>query len=41
MVPQVYAAVMLGTVLLFWFFSDSDPAHLVPNNVTFRDQLRR
>ena len=29
MVPQVYAAVMLGTVVLFWFFSTSDPAHLV------------
>ncbi len=40
MVPQVYAAVMLGTVLLFWFFSHSDPAHLVPNNVSFRDQLK-
>ena len=31
MVPQVYAAVMLGTVLLFWFFSYSDPTHLVPS----------
>jgi NNP family nitrate/nitrite transporter-like MFS transporter len=40
MVPQVYAAVMLGTVLLFWFFSHSDPAHLVPNNVSFREQLK-
>ena len=30
MVPQVYAAIMLGTLVLFWFFSDSDPAHLVP-----------
>ena len=39
-VPQVYAAVMLGTVLLFWFFSYSDPAHLVPHTVTFRDQLK-
>lgn len=40
MVPQVYAAVMLGTVLLFWFFSHSDPAHLVPSNVRFVEQLR-
>jgi MFS transporter, NNP family, nitrate/nitrite transporter len=40
MVPQVYAAVMLGTVLLFWMFSASDPAHLVPSNTKFSDQLR-
>jgi len=40
MVPQVYAAVMLGAVLLFWFFSASDPAHLVPSTVKFRDQLK-
>ena len=26
MVPQVYAAIMLGTALLFWFFSYSRPA---------------
>ncbi|MBI5277199.1 MAG: NarK/NasA family nitrate transporter [Burkholderiales bacterium] len=39
-VPQVYAAVMLGTVILFWFFSYSDPKHLVPGNVTFVDQLK-
>ena len=40
MVPQVYAGIMLGTVLLFWFFSHSDPGHLVPSHVTFRDQLK-
>ena len=40
MVPQVYAAVMLGAVLLFWFFSASDPSHLVPPTVTFRQQLK-
>jgi len=39
MVPQVYAAVMLGTVLLFWMLSASDPAHLVPSHVRFSDQL--
>jgi NNP family nitrate/nitrite transporter-like MFS transporter len=40
MVPQVYAAVMLGTVILFWFFSYSNPSHLVPSNVSFADQLK-
>jgi MFS transporter, NNP family, nitrate/nitrite transporter len=40
MVPQVYAAVMLGTVLLFWMFSHHDPKHLVPSDTRFSDQLR-
>jgi len=40
MVPKVYAAVMLGTVLLFWFGSSSDPKHLVPAHVRFVDQLK-
>ncbi len=40
MVPQVYAAIMFGTVILFWLFSHSDPAHLVPSNVRFVDQLK-
>jgi NNP family nitrate/nitrite transporter-like MFS transporter len=40
MVPQVYAAIMAGTVLLFWFFSHSDPKHLVTTNVKFSDQLK-
>ncbi len=40
MVPQVYAAVMLGTVILFWLFSASDPSHLVPSSVKFTDQLK-
>lgn len=39
-VPQVYAAVMAGTVVLFWLFSHSNPAHLVTSNVSFRDQLK-
>ncbi|MEJ8839683.1 MFS transporter [Ramlibacter sp. AN1133] len=39
-VPHVYAAVMLGTVILFLFFSHSNPHHLVPSTVTFRDQLK-
>ena len=40
MVPQVYAAIMLGTLVLFWMFSHSDPAHLVPSHVKFSDQLK-
>ena len=40
MVPLVYAAIMLGTVILFWFFSHSDPAHLVPRSVTLAEQLK-
>ncbi|WP_439535715.1 MFS transporter [Methyloversatilis sp.] len=40
MVPQAYAAIMLGTVVIFWLFSHSDPAHLVPSNVRFTDQLK-
>lgn len=40
MVPKVYAAIMLGTVIIFWFGSASDPKHLVPANTRFVDQLR-
>ena len=40
MVPQVYAAVMLGTLILFWFFSHSDPAHQVSSDVKLSDQLK-
>ena len=29
MVPQVYAAVMLGTIVLFWLLTYSDRSHLV------------
>jgi len=39
-VPQVYAAIMFGTVLLFWFFSYSDPTHLASTDVKFIDQLK-
>jgi len=38
-VPQVYAAVMLGTAILFWIGSHSDPKHLVDSKVTWRQQL--
>ena len=40
MVPKVYAAVMLGTVIIFWLGSASDPKHLVPSNTKFTDQLK-
>jgi NNP family nitrate/nitrite transporter-like MFS transporter len=40
MVPRVYAAVMLGALLLFWVFSESDPAHRVSSHTRFSDQLR-
>ena len=40
MVPKVYAAIMLGTVIVFWMFSHQDPAHLVPSNTKFSDQLK-
>ncbi|MDE2396993.1 MAG: NarK/NasA family nitrate transporter [Burkholderiales bacterium] len=40
-VPQVYAAVMLGAALLFWFGSSSDPSHLVPADTRLVDQLKR
>ena len=40
MVPKVYAAIMLGTVIIFWFGSASDPKHLVPSNTKFIDQLK-
>ncbi len=39
MVPQVYAAAMLVTAILFWLFTYDDPAHKVPAHVTVRDQL--
>ncbi len=40
MVPQVYAAIMLGALVLFLMFSHSDPTHLVPSTVSFREQLK-
>ena len=40
MVPKVYAAIMLGTVALFWFLSASDPTHRLPSNTRFSDQLK-
>lgn len=40
LVPQVYAAILAGTVVLFWVFSSHDPRHLVASNVRFVDQLK-
>lgn len=40
MVPKVYAAILLGTLIAFWMFSYSDPKHLVPSHVKFSDQLK-
>jgi MFS transporter, NNP family, nitrate/nitrite transporter len=39
-VPQVYAVIMLLTLVVFWIFSASDPAHLAPAKVKLIDQLR-
>lgn len=39
-VAHVYAAVMLVALVVFWLFSYSDPAHLVPGHVKFADQLK-
>lgn len=39
-VPQVYAAVMLGVAVLFWFGSASDPSHLVASKSSWGEQLK-
>jgi NNP family nitrate/nitrite transporter-like MFS transporter len=39
-VPQVYAAIMAGAAMLFWFFSYSDPSHVVSSKATFKEQLQ-
>jgi NNP family nitrate/nitrite transporter-like MFS transporter len=38
-VPQVYAVAMLVTAIAFWFFTYSDPKHLIPGHITYRRQL--
>ncbi|MDO5638850.1 MAG: nitrate/nitrite transporter [Neisseria sp.] len=38
-VPTVYAAIMLGTAVLFWFTSYSDDSHKVSSSVTLGQQL--
>ncbi len=39
LVPSVYAAIMLGTAILFWFTSYDDPKHRVSGSVTLGQQL--
>lgn len=39
MVPKVYAALMLGTALLFWLFSHTDKSHHVEKTITIGEQL--
>ena len=38
-VPHVYAAIMLVTVFIFWFFSSSKPEHLAPSTTKWTDQV--
>ncbi|HLO95241.1 MAG TPA: MFS transporter, partial [Burkholderiaceae bacterium] len=40
MVPHVYAAVLLGTAILFWFFSHHDETHVVASKAGFASQLK-
>jgi len=40
MVPQVYAAVLLGTAILFWLFSATDDSHVVGKQASFATQMR-
>jgi NNP family nitrate/nitrite transporter-like MFS transporter len=40
MVPKVYAIGLAATVVLFWFFTWSDPAHKTSSTVTMSAQLR-
>ena len=40
LVPQVYAAIMLGTLAIFWMFTYSDPTHHAPKDTRFVDQLK-
>ena len=38
LVPNVYAAVMLGTALLFWFTTYEDKSHLVEKKLSLKEQ---
>ncbi len=38
-VPNLYAAIMLITALIFWFFTFSDPSHRNANRPTLREQV--
>ena len=39
LVPNVYAGIMLVTVIAFWFFSYHDPQHLVSSKASLKQQL--
>ena len=39
-VPQVYAAIMLGTLILFWLFTYDDPSHNAGKSVSVKEQLQ-
>lgn len=39
MLPKAYAALMLGTAVLFWLFSHTDPAHRVSSDTGIMQQL--
>ncbi len=39
-VPQAYAAIMLGTLILFWLFTYDDPSHNVGKSVSVKEQLQ-
>ncbi|RRD90191.1 MFS transporter [Conchiformibius steedae] len=39
LVPNVYAAIMLATAIIFWFTSYHNPKHLTSSSVTLKDQL--
>jgi NNP family nitrate/nitrite transporter-like MFS transporter len=39
LVPHVYAVIMLITLILFWVFSASNPAHRVPPTTHWSEQL--
>ena len=39
LVPQVYAVAMAVTAIAFWLFTYSDPRHLVPSHITWREQI--
>ncbi|MDH4283714.1 MAG: NarK/NasA family nitrate transporter [Gallionellaceae bacterium] len=39
MVPQVYAVLMLGTAIMFWFFTYTDTSHVVGKSVSIGEQL--
>ncbi len=39
-VPQAYAAIMLGTLVLFWLFTYDDPSHNAGKGVSIKEQLK-